>query len=1479
MANLKVSELPDLGAQAAGDRVVGNRSGSTGRITLQAVNVPLWSSSPDWPAGSLARLASGDVYVATQNIDAGTTAGPDGGAGWSKVDGFRGPWTSGEYLRKGEIVEHSSAFFLVIADIGPSNTAPASDATHFLRLGEPADGPSIPGWAIGGNYSAHRLVRDGSRIYIVLQDIANSQNHPSADVLHFEALDGFEGGYLEGKAYPAGSAVTHGGHLYYVIRPVPASNSQAPAANSAFIRIDVQITHLPPAWDAETNRSAGDQVAYSEKIYLALGAIAGDSSNQNPLADTANWAPVGRALTTAEEGVLSDSPLAWNRTTTYAQNDQVSRSRKIYVSQTDSNVGNDPATDTTNWAVVGPGTGTGSSTTNLGVGSRDADSLNITSSTGTDATIPSANLTEAGLESAADKTLLEGMAADILVFWSPTAQHTVADGVGYGDGVTLAYGTSSTTLTVRAARRDDHTVTLVVASGTDWAAVQSEAAATLTTLGGDRFGAFTIASLQTTQAAVDASGEWFLGDNIPAAGVEAWREMARIDELDNTHLGVGTRTATTMQITSSTGDNISVPSANATQAGLESAADKAVVDAMPPVWTAAVYTVGAQRSWAGVIYECRSPRQITDTDNPAADAAWVPLTALGATDLSLGTRTGTALDIASSSGNDVTLPAATPSAAGLESAADKSKLDAQVPEWTDTTYSAAGIQRVHGGILYETTQAIAAATGDAPPDDTTNWRRITVPDVPSLANYRTATQITTEIDAAVADAVVDRGDWSASDAYVENDQVHNDGATYIATADVAANTAAATEPGTGSAWEDSWTRVGFEDGPPNAFVDASRAGESLTLTRESGTNPLTVDLGTGELVFNQVGSSNYSIGSGERQTWRGVAGGQDDIDISDVSNDDLIAVSIHAGGWPRQIFMLEGSAIVAGVTAAGSVGTARRAIEIHNYSRNATDWIWLGRDANDHLLIGVSHDEIDPAPLTLWKLGGEQERNRTRAERVTFQAIAQTNALRWATPITTDPVSVVAGTGDPQIVTAISGNPAIDLTVAAGVYLIDIVGNMDGAGANNDCVFWLTDTSENVLDASTPVALDSSSRIMGAKLALVLEDDTDVRIRLRPLSGQTAIAVNWTATFIRWGGGETRTVTQQFTPTELGTTTFAGTGAALDQALTDGDGNALVVPENGWIIAVSTIAPINLEGATSWHLAEDLRDTARDTSLTLGLYTNDDNELLAYVDDESGVASTSNEIIIFHVGTTDADSSGAAVTPRPSILRFDVTGERSPAAGSIADAAYDYVVEISQSAHVGSARIIGFVGTEANPSNFSTLATFNSGNYHHAEGTIRIPAGTSLSANQTYTLRLEVYPDGTPDTGAPTIYHDYRITAHAIAASVHFGLAPFTDGQTIQQVIAGIVFGTHDISTAAQAAGDYDFGNIPDDGNEYVPYWAVPDALTQPTSFQQSNQPVAAIVVGNALAYSTGGVDYTVYHYELDDRIDTNASGVVTTVS
>ena len=91
------------------------------------------------------------------------------------------------------------------------------------------------------------------------------------------------------------------------------------------------------------------------------------------------------------------------------------------------------------------------------------------------------------------------------------------------------------------------------------------------------------------------------------------------------------------------------------------------------------------------------------------------------TDLSVGTRTNTDMVVASSSGDDVTLPAATNNKAGLKTGTDKQQLDASPAKWAVGTYSS-GDQVVHDRKVYECIVDRTNAESDDPATDTTGWR-------------------------------------------------------------------------------------------------------------------------------------------------------------------------------------------------------------------------------------------------------------------------------------------------------------------------------------------------------------------------------------------------------------------------------------------------------------------------------------------------------------------------------------------------------------------------------------------------------------------------------------------------------------------------------------------------------------------------------------------------------------------------------------
>jgi len=119
----------------------------------------------------------------------------------------------------------------------------------------------------------------------------------------------------------------------------------------------------------------------------------------------------------------------------------------------------------------------------------------------------------------------------------------------------------------------------------------------------------------------------------------------------------------------------------------------------------------------------------------------------------------------------------------------------------------------------------------------------------------TDTEITTAIEALkggapasmdtlkeLADAIglrmEDSGSYSPTSTYAASAVVTNLGATYLATKAVPTGK----EPGKSSDWKDYWWRIGFFDGPPNAYVGATLVDNVLTFAREGGTNPTQVTL-------------------------------------------------------------------------------------------------------------------------------------------------------------------------------------------------------------------------------------------------------------------------------------------------------------------------------------------------------------------------------------------------------------------------------------------------------------------------------------------------------------------------------------------------------------------------------------------------------------------------------------------------------------
>jgi len=168
----------------------------------------------------------------------------------------------------------------------------------------------------------------------------------------------------------------------------------------------------------------------------------------------------------------------------------------------------------TGWVSVGGAAGA----TNLAVANRTASTLDITSDTGTDASVPAASTTEAGLLSAADKTKLDASVATNTVNTFTRAQGTAP--VALVDGATISTDASlSNTFTVTLAgnRTLANPTNLVAGFVYNWHVTQDATGSR--TLAYDTlfdWGAAGVPTLSTAAGATDWISAQYLGGELRA---------------------------------------------------------------------------------------------------------------------------------------------------------------------------------------------------------------------------------------------------------------------------------------------------------------------------------------------------------------------------------------------------------------------------------------------------------------------------------------------------------------------------------------------------------------------------------------------------------------------------------------------------------------------------------------------------------------------------------------------------------------------------------------------------------------------------------------------------------------------------------------------------------------------------------------------------------------------------------------------------
>jgi len=726
----------------------------------------------------------------------------------------------------------------------------------------------------------------------------------------------------------------------------------------------------------------------------------------------------------------------------------------------------------------------------------------------------------------------------------------------------------------------------------------------------------------------------------------------------------------------------------------------------------------------------------------------------------------------------------------------------------------------------------------------------------AIANFRTETQINALITTALdgLDALTNAGVYANGTAYEAGAVVRHGGngtqATYLCIQDIGANIAAS-EPGVGADWRTSWYRIGFEDGPPNAFTGATRSGNSIIFSRESGQNPVTVSaqVEAGELVHRVVGSANYDFSSTNQNTYVAENINETPISRGDIVDGDLLGITIGAVTNSPNTLVLFPASVIADSAAVGDTSDAANRVHIENTSFTEIP-IGLAWDSDGHLLAAGNLTE-SPSPLTLYRFSKNADTgvgNVISSQLGRIQLAADHVEGTWL------------GTG------ASLPDPFVDTDVFH-FFFDDASSNAYSKffnGAELDFLF----SQDYVAGAAVPSDNTGQIAFTLGGVDFHIGRSASGEILLRSVSDDIYEDSVFELDILRAPRGP---IGQGWgPPTELGTTTFDLDGSATNVPLVGTDGNALVCPQGGDINAVISIPTLGLVGSSVWVLADDLREAVANAALTASLYTNDDNEIIFRAGAQSG-ASTANEILIRHIpGADEQTDSGQSILP--SIARFDLTGDLSPNVGSIAGDRYGYDLAISQSGHAGSARIVGFAGTSANPSAVTVLAEVT--DLHSESGTITIPAGITLaSAGDVYTVRLEVYtPSQTPATDQPRIYHDARIVAHAVAATVHFGYILSDEDAT------DVDFSTDDITSRGAVAGDWTVTGLPQGDDEYRIYWAVPTSLTQPGNWVTSGFNVNSSI-DPAVERTIDGTAYNFYLSVADSPFDSTGNGITYTVS
>ena len=606
-----------------------------------------------------------------------------------------------------------------------------------------------------------------------------------------------------------------------------------------------------------------------------------------------------------------------------------------------------------------------------------------------------------------------------------------------------------------------------------------------------------------------------------------------------------------------------------------------------------------------------------------------------------------------------------------------------------------------------------------------------------------------------------RDAWNSANAYAANDITHRNRVLYRSRTALAENAPATSYPGTGSAWEAQWERLAYFDGPPNAYIGLALVGETLTATREGGTNPTEIVLPAGGMGG---GGGLSRIGS----LWNATAasnGNFQDTGIAlpdDPADDALFPFVAQWAGYPRVFGALLGSQIKAlpmrpvGFPSSSGVLIAAEA-------QGATS-LFAGQISNGNLVVGNDEGEWQASNyFALYETAG------AGAVEPPSAGDSSSGYLFYTRP----PLSAPADVSADQAIT----NAGVEYT---------ILDNETISGA----VFADTDFTTQWFGYLTIRGTWAGS---GANAISNLEVDLETT---HIFNGKEIVHTR--AVRISWPKG----VSTLFSLNNLDSISTVSVGSYR--------------PPGG-----------NSDGSDDIEITT--ADLAGPVQITYKLK-------FRGVDRRGAFDPFTLQALEWHDMQTRSFQIGgvsAMSTPTPSISNFSLTGETMPPVGSIAGKMYAYDLAVSQSSHATAVRIVGFKGTEASPTSVAVLATLASDQFAHHSGTVTLPPGVTLAANEVYSVRAEAYGEGqTAASDDPASYQDQRIVPHTATTATRFFRIPDDVGTPPARPDASSLLANMTVmESQGSPIGDWTVSGIPDDGDYWLVGLIVPANAVQPQHF------------------------------------------------